>query len=224
MKVKCPCTESKAIEIRRQRNPDTAFSPGLHFGDLFGKTYIEIVDAFRARIYERYIDPANHCNENNKYNFTVLILCCVILDLLSQYFYGKESSGKLTFIQFIREYIPESGEQITPSIESCYFKKEWTEETINDAAEGFYHCFRSGVVHSAMVLEYGRINEEHPNIVHINKWGKGKREIVINPSLLLSRLIEIFDDYIAKLRNNEQPLKDCFKKKFAFDFGVEIDG
>ena len=96
-------------------------------------------------------------------------------------------------------------------------------EVIRDVADGFYHCFRCGVVHAAGVLEYGRMSSRYTGeIIKVIDWGDGKKEINVNAVELLRRLRAIFNAYTTKLKNNELVLKHNFIEKFKLDYGVEI--
>jgi len=216
----------EVLRIRGGGNPDRAIAPNTHTRDLSNKSYSEIIEIFKDRIYDRYIYAADAFDKEKKYNFVVIILCCIIVDLLSQYWYGSPASKKFYFKEFFRENFKQYNHRIIPPIRSCYFdtnKDKWFEEIINDVADGFYHCFRCGVVHSAMILEYGRINERFPEeIIKVVTWGKDKNEININTSGFLRLVKEAFDSYCEKLRLEEQRLKNNFIKKWELDFGVQI--
>jgi len=217
---------NEVLEIRGGGNPDRAIAPNTHMCDLVDKSYNELVEIFHSRINNRYIEAAEFIDRNGDYNFVVTILCCVILDLLSQYVYGTESSSKKVFVDFFRKYFKEHNYLIKPPITSCYYsskKKKWFSEQIHDVAEGFYHCFRCGVVHSGMILEYGRINKRYPEeLIKIIEWKTDKREINVNPSKLLQTIKEKFNDYIMELRNNNQKLKKNFIKRLKFDYGLKL--
>lgn len=217
----------EVFNIRGSGNPDRAIAPKTHLGDLKLKKYPELVEIFQNRICDRYINAAEYIDKNGDYNFVVTILCCVILDLWSQYVFGTPSSSRDTFKEFFRSYFKEYNHTITPYIVSCYYSKEqgkWFKERICDVADGLYHCFRCGVVHSGMILEYGRINRRYPEeLIKIIEWEKDRKEINVNPSAFLERIKEKFEEYIGKLKNEEPELKSNFIKKLKFDYGNFIN-
>ena len=215
------------LAIKRSGNPDKPFAPSARFGDLEGRTYLEIVEIFESRISGWYFDVAEAISDKIPgYNFAVIILDSIILDLLSQYIYGASTSSESIFKRFFREYLGEYNHKIDPPIVSCYFNKrrqKWMREVIRDVADGFYHCFRCGVVHAAGVLEYGRMSSRYTGeIIKVIDWGDGKKEINVNAVELLRRLRAIFNAYTTKLKNNELVLKHNFIEKFKLDYGVEI--
>jgi len=219
-------SKKEALSIRGGGNPKRAIAPDAHIEDLINKPYVKLVETFKERIYSRYIDAAEYVDKNGDYNFVVTVICFVVLDLLSQYVYGVPSSSPDIFKQFFRDYFKEYNQNINPPIKSCFYsykEKKWFEETINDVADGIYHCFRCGVVHSGMILEYGRINKLYKDeVITIKEWDKGKQEINVNSSLLLLKIKEKFNDYIQSLKDNDPILKQNFKKKLQFDWGLNV--
>ena len=217
--------ENEAIDIRQSGNPGRTFCRDTKYSDLQDKTYQEIVEYFNLKISGWYFDIAEslETKESISYNFALTILCCVILDSLSQYVAGIPSSDKDAFKDFFRQYFPKLNTKIQPPIKSCYYRKgTWIEEMINDTADGVYHCFRCGVVHSARILEYGRINKLNQKAIRITDWGDNKKEITVNPDVLIKEIRLVFNNYIKKLKNNNKTLKNNFIKKMRYEYGIEI--
>jgi len=83
-------------------------------------------------------------------------------------------------------------------------------------ADALYHGFRCGLIHSGIILEYGRINEKYKDVIKPVPWltDKAKIDIHVNPPLLLMELKKAFKQYVHKLRySKDVDLKDNFKKK-----------
>jgi len=213
--------------LKRGGDPGKPFAPGVLNSDLGSRSYQEIVEIFEDRINRWYFNVAEEIQHKiADYNFAVVILCSTILDLMSQYVYAVPVSGESVFKKFFREYLGEYNYDIDPPITSCYFnkrRKKWLKETIKDVADGFYHCFRCGVVHSAGILEYGRISTRYPGeAVKIVKWGDGQQEINVNPVEFLRLLKRIFADYIRRLKEEEFLPKKNFIEKFKLEYGVSV--
>jgi hypothetical protein len=213
--------------LKREGNPDKPFAPGVLNADLGDRSYQEIVEIFEDRINRWYFNVAEEIQEKiADYNFAVVILCSTILDLMSQYVYAVPVSGESVFKKFFREYLGEYNYEICPPISSCYFnkrRKKWLKETIKDVADGFYHCFRCGVVHSAGIMEYGRISTRYTGeMIRVVEWAEGKQEINVNPVELLRKLKCIFADYIRRLKEEEFLPKKNFIEKFRLEYGVQI--
>lgn len=213
------------ISIRRDCNPKKAFGPNILHRDLIDKSYLEAVELFNKRISGWYFNIVQSMPYKiEHYNFPVIIFCCIIIDLLSQYVYGLPVHKEESYKQFFRDYLKKFNRKIDPPIISCRFReKNWHEEIIHDFADAFYHCFRCGVVHSGRILEYGRINESFPEeIIKLEKWGKNSREIHVHTTGLLAELKNIFNNYIEKLRNHDPELMKNFIDKFEIEYGITI--
>ncbi len=124
-------TLKEVSEIRRNLNPEKAFAPGgIKHKDIENKTYLQIVEIFQKRIKVWYFDAAKEISKKTKdYNFSVIIFCCVIIDILSQYFFGKEIGAGDTYIKFFKTYLSRFNHPLKPPIISCSFKDgKWMEE------------------------------------------------------------------------------------------------
>jgi len=210
-------SEADVINIRSHLNPEKAFAPGVTHKVVKNASYAEIVDIFDKRVSKWYFDAANSFKTKlPDYNFPIAIFCCVIIDLLSQYMFGRPRSSEKIFKAFCQKYLKEYNQKITPPIMSCKFESgKWVKVEIQEIADALYHGFRCGLVHSGRVYEYGRINEKFPKeIIKIEPWGESKtREINVHTTGLLHVLEDIFQNYIRDLKNEEKHLKRNFVKK-----------
>jgi len=213
----------EVARIRGSWNPDKAYAPGVANGDLMNKTYLELVEAFQKRINEWYFDTAeSFASKVEHHNFPIIIFCVIIIDLLSQYVEGIPSHTEKCFTNFIRTYLCDHYSKLNKPIISCrYYENNWHKEKIKDIPAAFYHCFRSGVVHSGRILEYGRINELYPQeIFKYKEWEKGKYEIVVHTTGLLKELRRQFDCYIVDLKSARSKHKKNFALKFYMEYGI----
>ncbi len=226
-------TIEQAILIRKEgRNPDVAIGPSFHFRNLLNNpSYKKCVRFFKKRTNEWYFDIAERLARRKRHRsgdiFVVMILNCIIIDLLSQYRYGSEASQRKFFKKFVKEHLSQYEREITPNIISCHFDKGWKRDDIDSVSEALYHGFRCGLVHSARILEYGRINMVHDDAIVILPWTdthvENKRDIHVNPPLLLRELKVVFKHYIDNLLYSDiDELKTNFISKFAFDYGIKI--
>jgi hypothetical protein len=149
--------------------------------------------------------------------------------LLSQFIYGTQESSSRAYKWFLRKNMPDFRRKIKPPLKTCRYinGQGWKYEYKKDFAEAFWHAYRCGVVHSAMILDYGRISGEDivgiGRIANLRRWGKRDREIAVNPFLLLKNTEQAFDRYIAHLLNpTNKKLRQIFAKKFYRSFGKKI--
>lgn len=218
--------------IRRENtNPDVAVGVKTIYGNLKNKSYKEIITFVNQRIRSRYFSIAKQLSERKSHKsgdiFVVMILNCILIDILSQYRYGLEASRKDKYIDFFREFLSQHNLTITPPFVTYkYYHFKWQKEQIKDTAEAIYNGFRCGLIHSGIIAEYGRINQLHVNdVINIAPWRSDstKRDITVNPPLLLEALDQYFKEYIHQLRNPKcTDLRENFKKRFQFEFGIKI--
>jgi hypothetical protein len=220
--------DSGVLEIRMSGNPQRLFSSTLAIGELKGRSCDQIVDDFEKHVFDWFFNVGENLIPNPNSNFILTSICCVIIDLLSQYIYCEPASSKSIFQRFFAEYLSDFNDEIRPPIKTCYFHKgRWMREDIKSVAGGFYHCFRCGVVHSGRILEYGEMNRSNRSrAISVVQWknnGRIGKEIVVNPALLLRKLEEVFIDYMQNLRKDHHPLKRNFLKKFKMEYGITIE-
>jgi hypothetical protein len=209
-------------------NPNRAFADGIKVYDLQGQSFDKVIDYFESRITKWYFKISRRKVLKDS-NFMLMTTCSVLIDLFSQYFYGQYFSSKKHFIQFIEEHLDKYNQELTPPLETVDRDKKTgnpTQVKVKSIAEGLYVGFRCGVVHSARILEFGRINQvDKKNAISLQEWRyehKNGREIQVNPALLLKELERIFRKYIKKLRKNDQEAVANFKKKFNFEYSTSF--
>ncbi len=208
-------------------NPNRIFTDGVKLYELDGQSIDKIIDCFEDRITNWYFRFARKLTKSTQSNFMLVATCCILIDLFSQYIYGDNFSSARCFKRFVREYLKRYNRGIKPPIKTLVHRDgEVKEEKIIDVAEGLYAGFRCGVVHSARILEFGRINRENSkNAIILRKWRYAEQngiEIQINPVILLDDLERIFKNYLKKLRKGDVKLVDNFKKKFKFEYGISF--
>lgn len=213
-------------------NPEKAFNNRFHYVDLYLSKFDDLVLKFEDRIKYWYLKPVRDLIKKKieSNSFLIIQTVCVIIDLLSQYWYGSPSSDHNKYKEFLKIIRPSFKSKIIPSLKYYQWdssKKVWKEKLIADYAEAFYIIFRCGLLHNAMIMDCGRISGKNivKKSVKLRKWKHGTkkgREIAINPILLLNSLERFFATYIKKLLNpKEEIIRENFAKKFEYDFGVK---
>ncbi len=204
--------------------------------DLLGKDLDQVIDMFEKRIRGWYIKPTSiflHKKFLSKADFLLINICCIIIDLLSQYDGDYPHSKGVYFRRFLKKYLIDFKQLLDPNKKIKYFdvNGNFIDAYVRNIRIGanqkkdlswvFYNAFRNGIVHNGMVLSYGRHNRADKNkIVKIDYWGSSLDyiEITINPELLFINIVKLFKKYFEKLRKSKTLLKR-FQNKFYRDFG-----
>lgn len=189
----------------------------------------QVVDAFRKRIQDWYLDPAHELAKNGHFAFAVMALNCLLIDTLSQFVHGRTSSAAIAFKQFLRDYLPNYAVGLTVPI--THYDGKTTQ--LGDVADVLYHGFRCGILHQAHVTPYGLIDPGQKQAVQIEPSGYVKYaasnadcpSVTINPLMLLTDLSTVFQDYVQDLNRHDpkhDQLRANFKVKFSSAFGVDV--
>ena len=226
-----------SVNLTPRPNPNKHFGGGKKYKDITMMSFTETVKAFDARIKDWFLNPANPQVQENQTSipngFQVTQACCIAIDLLVQYTNDLAASHKKEYIAFLKNMDSLFAEPISPPIKSWtwYFDKSGNQKTkieqIETLAQGFYHGFRCGIVHGAMIRDYGRISgiEAAPKIIQLRQWGQNPNEveIAVNPTLLFQLVSNTFNRYIADLLDEKnQELRRKFANKFYKDFGITL--
>lgn len=190
----------------------------------------QVVDAFQKRIRDWYLDPAMELAKNGHFAFAVMALNCLLIDTMSQFTYGKESSEASAFKQFIRDKLS----QYSPPLSTAIQHNDGTRKaTLTDVADVLYHGFRCGILHQAHITPYGLadpgaiqpVRQEPSGYTKYKSSGADCLSVVVNPLKLLADVSKVFECYIQDLKNRDSKydqLRVNFKDKFSKSFGVDV--
>lgn len=215
-------------------NPEKTFCRKFHYRDLNPDNLNDTITKFEERIKYWFFKPTKDLIKKNieANNFFAIIIVCIIIDLLSQYWYGLPSSDGKKYKDFLKIFMRSFQSKIKPPLKYYSWNKQdkaWEEVKLQDYAQAFYHIFRCGLLHNAMIADCGRISGKSilKKSIKLRSWKYGNkkgREIAVNSILLLKNLEVFFNRYIEKLYDKrEENLRRNFVKKFEWDFGVKID-
>jgi len=225
------------INIENALDPERNFTFNKTISELNGKNFCEIVDLFKKRITKWYIEPAELLLSSSvHYDFIVMSINIIIIDLLSQYRYNLKKSNKRRFKRFLRDNIPEFDNHFVHDGKIKYYsfrERNFISPPVQtfpaNYGVAFYEAFRNGIVHNATILPFGGIGRDDPNnIIHEEAWGgllDKKVTLVINSKLLFEKLKKLFEKYISDLKDRNylnDILRYKFKEKFYRDFGFTI--
>ncbi|HEX3526145.1 MAG TPA: hypothetical protein VH988_03685 [Thermoanaerobaculia bacterium] len=202
------------------------FSRGVLYSQIDWSNLDRIVDSYRQRIQDWYFGPAKELAKNWDFAFSVMALNCLLIDTLSQYVAGRESSRSNDFTEFIRKRLPRDYSCKLKTKIQHYDGRE--EKTLKDVASVLYYGFRCGILHLAHIPPYCGVAQEAkpvrevPGHVKYKKSGTCCPSIIVNPLTLLKDLEETFEAYLGNLKDRDQKndhLRANFKEKFSSSFG-----
>ena len=215
-------------------NPEKTFCRRYLYQDLNPNDLSDTIAKFEERIKYWFFKPTKDLIKKNieANNFFAIIIVCIIIDLLSQYWYGLPSSNGEKYKDFLKIFMRSFQSKIKPPLKYSSYNqkgKTWAVIKLQDYAQAFYHIFRCSLLHNAMIGDCGRISGKSilKKSIKLRSWrcrNKKGREIAVNPILLLKNLEVFFNRYIKKLHDaNEKNLRRNFVKKFEWDFGITIN-
>jgi len=202
------------------------FTATEKYDEIDWNDFPKIVTAFQSRVDEWYIQPMRVLTRaSHNYNFAIMALNCLLIDMLSQYHYGKLKSHRETFKMFTREAFPEFRQKLPTPIRI-------NKDFLYDAADVLYIGYRCGILHEAHIALYGGIAGTNGKILEIHTSGHVTYDdgtdcpsLIIEPYKLTTAIEQFFSEYIKQLLDNTQKyalVKDNFRKKFTSSFGIKI--
>lgn len=219
-------------EVNPAAQANRYFSSAVRYSQIDWSDLDQIIDAFRQRIHDWYLDPATELAKNIHFAFSVMALNCLLIDTLSQFVSGKNSSKIPEFTDFIRKRLPEVySSRLQPSIR--HYDGKHKERELADVADALYYGFRCGILHQAHVLPYGGVVPRASEPVHIEASGLLRYKdsgldcpvVIVDPLTLLDDLSKSFEVYLDELKDRDpknDSLRARFKDKFSSSFGIDV--
>jgi hypothetical protein len=216
-----------------------AFRRMTRYDQVNWNNFNEVVDAFHARIDDWYLLPTkeliNH-KDGGHYAFAIMALNCLLIDTLSQFYYGADLSpserrdsfpeaSKAKFQDYLVAQLSHRTGPLPTKIESARGNLLTFEDVL-------YSGFRCGILHQAHVPLYGGIAGEPGGIVFEaagkTKYADGRDcpTVVCFPQKLFEDIETVFLKYLVDLKNPDPAftaLRRRFKAKFEDSFGVTIN-
>jgi hypothetical protein len=215
-----------------------AFARGKPYDQIKWGDFREVVNEFHHRIDDWYIEPTkvliNH-NEGGHFVFPVMAINCLLIDTLSQYFYGADRSPNETRSSFpegsqkkFKDFLVERLKHRTGALPMKITTRRGDLRTFEDV---LYSGFRFGILHEAHIPLYGAIYGV-VNVLDFQPTGSTKYAngadcptVVCFPQKLFDELETAFIKYLDDLLNPDPGFDDLrrhFKEKFEDSFGVII--
>jgi len=170
------------------------FSPKYRFDQINWNDKEKLIEAFRDRVEGFYLNPARVLNEH-KYAFGSGILCVTTIDFLARITNNSERVG-----QRIKRWLTEN-------------MPKYFDETL---AQRFHEEFRNGLVHEGRIKNCGQFSYDFDELVH-----QENGIMVVNPNLLLEKIIDSFESYMTKVRTDNFTFQ-LFKCAILRDFQEDI--
>lgn len=218
-------------EIDQVARANRYFSREVRYSQIDWSNLDQIVDAYRQRIQDWYLDPAKELAKNVHFAFSVMALNCLLVDTLSQFVAGIDSSNPTEFKKFICKRLPSSYScNLKTPIQHDDGKKT---KPLRDVADVLYHGFRCGILHQAHIPPYGGVAPGAKHAVREVSGGVKYKtsgaycpSIIVDPLALLEDLDEAFEAYLRELKDRNpknSQLRTNFKKKFSASFGIDVN-
>lgn len=206
----------------------------------------EVLNEFHGRIDDWYITPAKELGKNGHFVFPVMAMDCLLIDTLSQYYFGSnqsptekahgqkgslESSGA-KFKDFLIARMPHRTGILPTPIKQPATNRNPKGNPLLTYEDVLWSGFRCGILHQAHIPLYGAIYgvdnvlEFHANGSTTYTGGGDCPTVICFPQKFLDELETVFLKYLDDLWDANPAFDDLrrrFKAKFEDSFGVTIN-
>ena len=133
------------------------FSADKLYSDVDWSNFGAVIDGFEIRMNDWYVTPGKMIRQASwNHAFAVMAMDCLLIDTLSQYYFGESSSSKTAFSDFAKLALPPFAAALPQPIRkdpsSTRPKVPYT-----TFADVLYSCFRCGILHEAHVALCGGV-------------------------------------------------------------------
>ena len=215
-----------------------AFRRAKPYDQVNWNDFREVVDAFHGRMDDWYILPTKALvqhNEGGHFVFPVMAINCLLIDTLSQYYYGADRSPNETRNSFpessqakFKDFLVARMKHRTGPLPTKIVSRRGDLTTFEDV---LYSGFRCGILHQAHIPLYGALYGVS-NVLEFQPAGTTKYAdgtdcptVICFPQKLFDELETVFLKYLDDLLNPAPAFVDLrrhFKEKFEDSFGVTI--
>lgn len=226
------------------------FCVGRKYSDVEWSVFADVVDAFESRIDQWYLAPVRLLRQQTGQHgaFAAMSICCLLIDCLCQFEFGKVTSNQTLFKKFIDKRLPHYKRTISPSIvfpkvdsQNCVYETDAAgaikTRNLKSIADVLYSVYRCGILHSAHAPLCGVISGLKTRRFSVRKKSLAKYSaigtpggdcpvVVIDPWKLFDEIEAVFKTYLAMLRmaTPAQKVRVHFNTKFEDCFGINIAG
>jgi hypothetical protein len=221
------------------------FCVGNKYDQINWRDFREVVKAFRMKLQEWYLVPADLLRPNWDHAFSLMAINCLLIDALSQYYYGQRASGRSTFKKFVRRKLPEFRAELPEPIrENPSRRKRRKAPTtklkpqktkyLYTFADVLYVAFRCGILHEAHTALCGglaglggKMCDVDTDVCTRYRDGSDCPTVRMDPQVIYDALKVIINDYLDELIDPNpkyEPRRRKFKHKFKASFGIDVAG
>jgi hypothetical protein len=212
-----------------------AFRRMTRYDQIDWSNFTAVVDAFHGRIDDWYILPTkeliNH-KDGGHYAFAVMALNCLLIDTMSQFYFGILTSSGRRFKDFARDRIPKLAGNLPVQINQPVSPYNQHGNPLSAYEEVLYTGFRCGILHQAHVPLYGVLYgvpgpydfQRNGATQYAN--GADCPSVICHPRKVFEEVETTFLQYLDDLLNPDSQLNNLrqnFKIKFEDSFGVTIN-
>lgn len=219
---------------RAVRLDEREMNGGAFFSDVEWASLGGIIAAFKDRLQWYYLDAATVLRRNTRqFDHVIMGISCLLIDTLSQFHFGRPSGTRTDFIGFLREYIPRLDVLLPASI--SHQNDHGREPAIvTRYSEALYRGVRCGILHDANVLPYVALSTDANlgfEAVGLSEYDGTVKAVGPCPTIRFNSWVlcdwvrAALDSYCARLQDPAVAfdlLRDNFKDKFKWSFGVDI--
>jgi hypothetical protein len=212
-----------------------AFRRSTPYDQINWNNFGEVIDAFHGRIDDWYILPIkeliNH-KDGGHYAFAVMALNCLLIDMMSQFYYGTLTSSKNKFMNFVHDRTPKLAGNLPIQINQPKSFHNKNGDPLTKYEDVLYTGFRCGILHQAHVPLYGVLYGA-PGPFDFKKDGVTQYSngadcptVICHPSEVFKEIETAFLQYLDELLDPNPKfsnLRQHFKIKFEDSFGVTIN-
>ena len=212
-----------------------AFRRMTRYDQIDWNDFTAVVDAFYGRIDDWYILPTkqlmNHA-DGGHFAFAVMALNCLLIDTISQFYYGLLTSSGRKFKEFVRDRIPNLAGDLPSPINQPVSAHNQNGDPLLKYEEVLYTGFRCGILHQAHVPLYGVLagvprpfDFQNSGVTEYSN-GTACPTVICHPRKVFEEVETAFLQYLDELLNSNvqfNNLRQRFKVKFEDSFGVTIN-
>lgn len=209
-----------------------AFRRGKRYDQIDWNNFGKVIEEFHGRIDDWYIIPTKKLismEEGGHFVFPIMAMTCLLIDTLSQYYYGADkgslNSSGAKFRDFLIDRLPHRTGLLPSPIKLPDGKR------LTRFEEVLWSGFRCGILHEAHIPLYGALYGVE-SVIEFQANGSTKYSdgtdcptVICFPQRLFDELETVFIKYMDDLLNPVPAFDDLrrrFKVKFENSFGVII--